>query len=562
MAKTMGLRASAHARTVLFAFALAAPAMAGAQTPDAGSILQELPPLPTTPPSSVAPDLTLEQDPANANEDSTPIAITRISIVGATLIDTAILQALVADAEGQSLTLAQLNALADRITHHYRAQGYILAKAIIPPQEIRDGVVTIAIVEARYGAVTLDNRSQVRDSLLRDTLSPLRTGDAVRQSTLDRSLLLASDIPGVIIGATLRPGASVGASDLAVDVDTSPAITGNATIDSYGNLYTGRARLSGTVNFINPLRHGDVLSLSALSSGEGLNYARIVYEIVLNGAGDRAGASYSALRYVLGDSLEPLDAHGDARVTSAWISHPFVRTRAFSLYGHIQYDRLELEDHIDVGAIQTDRTLQDWTLSLDGNARDLLLSGGVTTWNLGWTHGRVNFDDAAAAGVDAATARTAGDFSKWSARLSRLQSLGLQSALYLSATGQWANSNLDSAEKMSAGGPYGVRAYDVGAVSGDSVYQGTLEFRHDVGDWNGAVELTAFVDTAHVTVNETPWSPGPNNATLTGAGVGLYWAEAHGVNVRAYVAARIGDPPEQSQDAASGRAGISVSASF
>ncbi len=548
---------------MLFALALATPSLAAAQTtPDAGSILQEVRPVTPAPQSAAEPGLTVEQDQTNANADSTPIAVTTINIVGATMIDTGTLHELVADAEGQTLTFAELGALAERITSYYRARGYLLAQAIIPPQEIRRGVVTIAIVEARYGEVTLDNRSRVRDALLRDTLSPLRGGAAVEQRTLDRSLLLASDIPGIVVGATLRPGTAAGASDLAIDITPGPAVIGNAMIDSYGNSYTGRARISGTVHFINPLHHGDVLSLSALTSGEGLNYARIGYEIVLNGAGDRAGISYSALEYELGEELEPLRAHGEARAASAWLSHPFVRSRNLNLYGHLQYDRLDLQDHIDVGAIRTDRGLDDWTISLDGDMRDQLLAGATTTWSVGWTNGRVDFDNAAAAAIDAATARTAGEFSKLSASLSRLQRLGTRNALFLSATGQWADSNLDSAEKMVAGGPYSVRAYDVGAISGDSVYQGTLELRHELGAWSGDWQVTAFVDSAHVTVNETPWSTGPNTATLTGAGIGLNWAEAHGVNVRAYVAARLGDAPQQIPDAASIRAGIAISMSF
>jgi len=552
-----------HAVTVLLSIALAAPSIAAAQTaPDAGTILQEVRPVTPPPPSPADPGLTIEQNPASASADTTPIAVSRINIVGAALIDTARLHALVADAEGQSVTFAQLGALADRITAYYREQGYTLAKAILPPQEIRGGVVTIEVIEARYGAVTLDNESRVSEGLLRSTIAPLRSGDAVYQPTLDRSLLLASDIPGVIVGATLRPGASVGASDLAIDVVAGRSVTGSAMIDSYGNEFTGRARLSGTVNFINPLRHGDVLSLGGLTSGDGLNYARIGYEIVLNGAGSRAGASYSALRYELGGSLEPLDAHGEARVASTWLSHPFVRSRTFNLYGHVQYDQLDLQDRIEIGAIHNDRGLDDWTISLDGDARDRVLSGGVTTWSIGWTRGRVSFDDTAAAAIDAATARTAGAFSKWSASLSRLQRLGPQSALFLAATAQWADSNLDSAEKMVVGGPYSVRAYDVGAMSGDSVYQGTLELRHALGAWNGDWQVTTFVDSAHVTVNETPWVAGANTATLTGAGVALNWAAPRGVNVRTYVAARIGDAPQQLSDAASSRAGIAVSMAF
>jgi len=71
--------------------------------------------------------------------------------------------------------------------------------------------------------------------------------------------------------------------------------------------------------------------------------------------------------------------------------------------------------------------------------------------------GTRRFDDGAARQVDAATAHAQGSFSKWTANFFRLQSLSARDALYLTLSGQWANSNLDPAEKMVAGGPYTVR---------------------------------------------------------------------------------------------------------
>jgi hemolysin activation/secretion protein len=256
------------------------------------------------------------------------------------------------------------------------------------------------------------------------------------------------------------------------------------------------------------------------------------------------GGSSSALHYILGDTLAPLDGHGTAEVESLWVKHSFVRTRDVNLYGQIQFDHKQLDDDIGASDIRTDRHLDDWTASVAGDLRDTLLSGGVNTWSLGWTSGRVGFDDATAQLSDAATARTQGGFSLWNANFSRLQHLSPSNALYLTISGQWTNANLDPAEKMVAGGPYTVRAYDMGALSGDTGILGSAEFRHELGVlWNGPLQAVAFADSEHVTINHTVWAAGPNTVTLSGAGVGLNWTWPSQWNAKAYIAAPLGSTP-------------------
>jgi hemolysin activation/secretion protein len=337
---------------------------------------------------------------------------------------------------------------------------------------------------------------------------------------------------------------------------------GNVVLDNYGDRHTGRGRIGGTVNFINPLRHGDVLSVTSLTSGHGLQYGRVAFESLLNGLGTRAGTSYSALRYELGGNLQPLNAHGTAQVASLWARHPFVRRRDANLYGQMHFDRLKLRDHIDTIAIRTDRHLNTLTASFAGDARDAFLSGAVNTWNVGWTAGRVGFDDTVAQSVDAATAGTQGGFSRWNASLVRLQSLSPNNMLYLSLSGQLASTNLDSSQKMIAGGPYTVRAYDIGAISGDSGYFGTAEFRHHLGSAAGQWQTVAFVDSAHVRVNKSPWVAGANGATLSGAGVGLNWAGPAQWYGKVYVAKRIGSIPILAVDTGSTRAWIEIGKVF
>jgi hemolysin activation/secretion protein len=113
-----------------------------------------------------------------------------------------------------------------------------------------------------------------------------------------------------------------------------------------------------------------------------MDYGRLMYDFLLNGAGTHVGASYSALHYLLGDSLASLDGHGTADVASLWAKQPLVRSVDVDLYAQLQFDRKVLKDDLDVSAIHTHRHLDDWTASLAGDRRDALLSGGITTWSL------------------------------------------------------------------------------------------------------------------------------------------------------------------------------------
>ena len=538
-------------------------AQASPPPPGAGSILQQVQPSAPPPPASNETGLTIESEGVGTLPPSAPFLVNTLAISGNTLFDTPALHALVAEAEGKTLTLQQLHAYVARLSDYYHAHGYPLARAIIPSQTIESGRVRIDIIEARYGKIGLDNSSRVTESLLYSTLSSLQGGQPIEQRSLDHALLLLSDIPGLAVNATLKPGEAIGTSDLVVNTTPGPALAGTVALDNFGNRYTGRARIGGTLDAIEPLRHGDVLSLASLSSGGDMNYGRLAYDLLLDGKGTRIGIAYSALHYRLGDPLSSLDAHGTAEVTSAWAKRPLLRSADVNLYAQIQYDRLRLHDHIDASAITTDRHLGNGTASLIGDARDPLLSGGITSWNVGFTLGQVDFDNLAARASDAATLRSHGRFVKWTANLYRLQNLGRANSLYLAVSGQWADGNLDSSQKMTEGGVYTVRGYDMGAISADTGSVETSELRHDLGSaWQGRWQALAFLDSAQLTINKSPWVSGKNTATLSAAGVGLNWAGTDLWSVRSYIAARLGPTPVLVETSSAVRAWIEINKAF
>jgi len=115
---------------------------------------------------------------------------------------------------------------------------------------------------------------------------------------------------------------------------------------------------------------------------------------------------------------------------------------------------------------------------------------------------------------------------------------------------------------MIGGGPYTVRAYDMGVLSGDAGELGTAEFQHDLGNLAGAWLAAAFLDAEHLTVNKSPWAAGGNSATLRGAGVSLSWAGADGWAAKASVAARFGGLPALVPDSSTVRAWAELSKGF
>ena len=54
-----------------------------------------------------------------------------------------------------------IETVADTITQYYRERGFILAKAYIPQQQVRDGVVSLNIMLGKLGSVEVVNAKRI-----------------------------------------------------------------------------------------------------------------------------------------------------------------------------------------------------------------------------------------------------------------------------------------------------------------------------------------------------------------------------------------------------------------
>jgi hemolysin activation/secretion protein len=531
----------------------------GQSRPDSGRVLEQVAPEPR-PPAPSAVELEVEDRPAITLPAGETVAVTRIRITGATRFAAEQLHANIAEGEGKTLSLAALQELAQRLTHFYRERGYLLTRAYLPAQQIDGGVVEIAVLEGRLSQLHVDDAVGLKGAALAP-LQRIPIGQPLTRNALERALLLATDLPGATIKSTLTPGAAVGTSDLLTEVAPGRRFGGSVSADTYGNRHTGSFRSGIDLDFNNPLNVGDQLSLNALLSLEDLYHVRARYQLPANRWGSRVGLSYAWMDYALGEQFAALDADGTANIASLYLQHPFVRSRRFNLYGQLQYDHKQLEDRLGAFRTESDKQLRNWTLGVSG---DFLDRGGRGTnaFSLGYTRGRLSLDSFSRA-IDAVSAETQGHFGKWNLGYQRLQALTPAIGVYLSYAGQFADGNLDSAEKLSLGGAYGVRAYPQGEAPADETHLLTVEARLRMpvglpGDW----QLTSFLDHGQARANDAPWSAGDNHRELTGAGVGLHIDALTRWSLKASLAWRLGDERPTSDSDKSPRLWLNAATHF
>lgn len=270
-----------------------------------------------------------------------------------------------------------------------------------------------------------------------------------------------------------------------------------------------------------------------------------------------AGVAYTALKYKLGKEFESLRANGTVEIASVYGSYPLIRSRNTNLYALLAYDDKTFQDRVDSTNTVTDKKARVLMASLSGSHHDGLGGGGLSTYSVTESLGEIDIRTPATLATDSTTAKSNGSFNKLGYTASRLQNVTERVSLFGGISGQFASKNLDISEKMGLGGPYAVRAYPVGEAYADEGYVLTLEARYLLPNFSdrmaGQMHLVGFADTGSVTINRNPWTTANNKRTLSGAGLGLTWADYNNFSIKTYYAWKVGSEVATSAPDKNGR---------
>jgi hemolysin activation/secretion protein len=164
-----------------------------------------------------------------------------VKISGAKALPVSDFAPLYAQLIGKDVALADILDVADQIEQSYRNEGYLLVRAYVPPQRVRDGVFTINVVEGKIAHVTVEGGQPETQAQVRSYVAKSVGVSPLPEKTMERSLLLSNDLPGVTASGVLRPSDEAGASDLVVTLD-QPRFTGGLGFDNRARAFQDSGR--------------------------------------------------------------------------------------------------------------------------------------------------------------------------------------------------------------------------------------------------------------------------------------------------------------------------------
>ncbi len=503
------------------------PALAQvAPVPGVGEAIKQAQPPRTQPLPQRAAPVVVEQDASPMSlRGSETLVVRAFRFEGAQYIPEALLQAAVARYTGRALDMAEIDAAAASITALYRSNGFPVARAYVPRQDAREGTLTLRVLVGHYGRVTLKNQSRVDDRVLSLRLSPLAEDAPVSSAALERAMLLTGDLAGTRVPrVTLAPGASPGLSDVEVEVEAGPRLSGNVQADNQGSRHTGSSRLSATLDIHSLTGMGDRLSLRALTSGGGgLDSGRLVYSVPLSGSGLRADLAVASTRYELGGTYAALDATGHAETLDASLSYPLLRGRDRNLSLSLSLAARHMHDA--VGAIGTENGRDAKAVSLAASYDcwgSLLGRTSYASTSMSLTMGQLRIHGAQAQEAHQSGSDTAGRYGKLNVAFSGgLALVEAWSATFAASAQQALGRNLDGTEQMALSGGNGVKAYRE-VVMGDHGYALAAEVRRELPAWIGLTHaLGLFADHGRLRLYEANGSAS-NGIRQSDAGLGYY----------------------------------------
>lgn len=414
----------------------------------------------------------------NTYDRKPSFALHGISLVGANAISGETIAQTYTSYLGKRVSQGDLADIAQSITELYRAAGYHLSRAIVAPQDVKGGRITITVIEGSIAELVVKGDEAGRFGL-QALLDPICKERPSRLATLERQLLLANERSGVrVVDTALEEiGTATGNFRLVVFVNTWQVYS-SFGIDNLGSSPVGPWQSYASGAFNSYLAPGDSLALDLSTiptDPRELGFGRLSYEVPVGTDGIRLGASalYSAVRPGDGRALydDRVITQG-FEVRSVFIPVDTLRSR-FSVT--VAADWSDVSEKDAFGPYYNDHIR---TLNFTGDYR-LNDNFGGTNYLTGTWHQGLGILGASQLGDQLSRDGASGEFSTLDLYFTRYQNLSGPWSLKISAAGQYASTVLLTSQQFYLGGYAFGRGYDSALVSGDNGIAGSLEIRYD-----------------------------------------------------------------------------------
>lgn len=394
--------------------------------------------------------------------------VNEIIFEGNTKVKTASLNTLAESVIGQDIYFEDLLRVAKKITKYYQAKGFLTSYAFIPSQNIKNGVVTICIVESKVDSIDIEGNRWARSWYLKNIImgkNGLREGDVFNAGALQGALREINQEDYIEAQSVVSKNDDK--TQLKLDVKDRFPLKFDFAWDDYGRSYTGVQRASFLLGLDNVTGMGDkIYGGTILSSGATGVLAG--YSVPISPYGTRLSFDFSNSNINLGGPYKFLNVKGKAQSYALRITHPLIENAKTSVVAYTGIDFVNASTESKL----LNSTLSDYNLYV-------LRSGlhGMTDDKNGRWIGTLGFDVGLPGATKGEIRGPQGVFFKLVAGATRVQRLFGRTIGILRVNGQYSPNRLYTAEQMQIGGPYTLRGYQPAELIGDYGVTGTAEIR-------------------------------------------------------------------------------------
>ena len=449
------------------------------------------------------------------------ITLNSITVEGSTLVPLSALSPLWAEKLDTTVMVEEILEIAVRIEEVYRRAGFLVIAAV-PDQQFASGDIRIVMFEDSFiNTVEFRSERPELEERLQPYIQRIVNMRPLRVAEVERILLLMSDLAGVLIDGTLtRPTVPGDGGTLTLEVGFD-RFGGGLGLDNRGSSEVGPLQLSGQAYANDLLRFFESSTLVGVTvpdTPSELRFGQFSQEIPIGTYGPRFGYNLGTIWSEPGGDLSSDNVEVQTFVSSTYVSYPFLRTIPNSIYGRVDFQTKDNEVEVSGNKVAKDQ--YRW-LEIGGNSThdsDL----GSTELSATYVQGLDIFSASSENGQLTSRDGVKPTFNAIRGNAVHTADLNERITLTARTTAQLGFNKLPNATRFTFGGdPYG-RAFDQGAISGDSgvAFNGEIAINNvlQYGFIQNA-DAFAFADYGHV------WNQGQSNdyddASLASTGVGV-----------------------------------------
>ncbi len=456
---------------------------------------------------------------------------------------------------GTEVSLKDVENYAAQITKFYGNHGYILSKAILPAQVIKNGTVKVQVIEGHVSNVAVkfdDSDEKSLRPLLMGIAKYIFVSRPLNNSVLERYTLLANDIPGVTVRTILKADKKHPEGSTMTFVVTRKLNNIYASWDNRGTIAVGPRRYTIDVSRNNLARAAGQTGVrgSTTSKGKELQFWQVYHDEILDADGLRMTLSYSGTYTFPEPELPSIQIKGVNRNALITLVYPAIRSRSKNLFFNASLSYINTDVDVTTELAPNGERLYTDSIRVLGLAANYQFQDswrGFNDVNFAIHHG-LNISGASHRGEGSLLSRDDGQitFYRFNLDAIRTQWITQHNSMVFSLSAQGSPNTLLVSQEFGFGGEIFGQAYDTSEIIGDNGIATKAEWRYskDIGlkqiSW---IQLFGFYELGKIWNHDTTEVEHMESATDLGFGFraslykhysfSLTWAKPLTVDVNA-----------------------------